>query len=211
MGQLGHRRPGIRSDDGRRRQLGDHPERRGVAGGSLLGQHLRLMGEHGHQHGDSDPGRSTPTASRWRSRRTGETILARRRSPAADNYDTASEKDATPALTVSQGRLPTESGVSGDTGSPPAKSRSRLTISVTCPADPWPTRSPPARITRSAVRPEAIIIEGTTTAFHNHRFGCYSNRQIHWTASTSRSTSSTLPMTYLGLTLVAPNGAYVSR
>ena len=64
----------------------------------------------------TNPEPFNPNRIRWRSRRTEGIILARRRSPAQNNYNTHCRERRHPALTVSQGRLPSESGVSGDTG-----------------------------------------------------------------------------------------------
>ena len=62
----------------------------------------------------------------------------------------ATEEDATPALTVSQGRLPTESGLSGDTGI--TAGQVAVTFDDFGDSLIQPTQLPRVLITRSATR-----------------------------------------------------------
>ena len=126
----------------------------------------------------------------------------------ADNYDTGlDEKDATPALTVSQGRLPSESGVSGDTGITAGQvavtfdnfgdsSQEIMANTITAGTD------------NSFGRCDRGTSPSATTDTTIFKTRLISPTPPPWTASTSRSTSSTPRIEYLGLDASLPPAAH---
>ena len=104
--------------------LATAPDRRDLADGCLLGQRLRLVDERGRQHGDSrsrpfNPNRiKVEVSSDGGNNFSPLTIADVNDATFTDDGNFMTEHDTTPAITVSQGRLPGESGQAGDAGIP---------------------------------------------------------------------------------------------